>query len=57
MGTNREPSGQLQGCSSIGSGVREENGPFQGSLEGVVFLSGAGYAPLGQASHLQPRGT
>jgi hypothetical protein len=57
MGTNRGPSGQLQGCGSIGSGVREENGPFLGSLEVSCSCQEPVYAPLGQASHLQPRGT
>jgi hypothetical protein len=39
MQTSGEPSGR----GLVGSGIREENCPFQGSQEVVVFLSGAGF--------------
>jgi hypothetical protein len=40
--TNREPTFQRGAC--LGSGLREENGPFQGSPVCVVFLFGAGFS-------------
>jgi hypothetical protein len=41
MQTNRELSGRLQGGGGwVWSGRREENGPFQGSSEGIVLLLG-----------------
>jgi hypothetical protein len=39
---NREPTVMFQGGTWVASGLREGNGPFQGSLECTVFLFGAG---------------
>jgi hypothetical protein len=36
--SNREPTVRFQGGACVGSGLREENGPFKGSQECVVFL-------------------
>jgi hypothetical protein len=37
---NREPRVRFQGGAWVGSGLREENGPFQGSTECIVFAAG-----------------
>jgi hypothetical protein len=44
MWTNREPTVSFQGGAWAGCGLREGNGPFQGSPECVVFLFGAGFS-------------
>jgi hypothetical protein len=44
MRTNREPSGRL--WRGLWSGRGEENGPFQGLQESVVFLLGASLCSL-----------
>jgi hypothetical protein len=41
--TNREPIVRFQGGAWVGSGLREENDPFRGSPECVMFLFGAGF--------------
>jgi hypothetical protein len=46
MWTNRESWGRLQGGGWVWSGRREENGLFQGSPEGIMFLLGDGVCSL-----------
>jgi hypothetical protein len=46
MGMGFIPTGSLQAIYRERSGRREENVPFQGSLERVVFLLGAGLCSL-----------
>jgi hypothetical protein len=41
--SNREPTFRFQGGAWVGSGLREGNGPFEGSPKCVVFLFGAGF--------------
>jgi hypothetical protein len=43
--TSREPTVRIQGGAWVGSGLREGNGPFQGSLECVWSLF---FVPVGR---------